>query len=160
MHTEARKFIESKVVRFEPDNVIEFGSRDINGSVRDLFKNHLGIDMMPGQGVDVVADARMYGEPSSFACVVCCELFEHSKDWSAIVKNAYRILRKGGMFLATCAGPDREPHSMFDGGALHEGEYYRNLDRESLEVEFKAAGFMTFTIDEREGQDLYIRAFK
>ena len=38
-------------------SVIEVGSRDVNGNVRDIFPSAIGIDKIEGCGVDVVGDA-------------------------------------------------------------------------------------------------------
>ena len=65
MHAEAYEWIS----RYGTDKsvaVVEFGARDLNGSMRDLFPNadpYRTLDILPGPGVDIVADAGSW-EPA------------------------------------------------------------------------------------------------
>ena len=46
-----------------PTRVIELGSLNVNGGLRHLFPpecDYIGVDLQPGPGVDVVADACTY----------------------------------------------------------------------------------------------------
>ena len=147
MHNAAWAFVAGAV---SPENVtgdvLEVGSRDVNGTVRGLFKNassYLGIDLFPGGGVDQVADGADCDLGRKFDVVVCCEVLEHARRPGAVVANSLRHLRKGGKLVITCAGPTRVPHSN-DGGALRDGEHYRNVYAEDL---FAWA----------PGQDVYVR---
>lgn len=60
---------------FRDVKVLEIGSLNINGSVRDFFTNcqYLGIDIAPGRGVDVVCEGQRYDAPdNSFDQVISC----------------------------------------------------------------------------------------
>ena len=127
--------------------MVELGSRDFNGTVRDLFPSaptYLGVDLAPGAGVDVVADAADWrpppGQPAP-ELVVCCEVLEHTRAASAIVRNAHTLLAPGGRFVVTAASTGRPPHSALDGGPLRAGEYYRNVNRRDLAGWLVGAGF-------------------
>lgn len=138
--------------------VLEFGSRNINGSVRRLFPHateYVGIDTIDGPDVDVVADASTYDVGRTFDVVVCAEVLEHVTDDIAagLCANAYKHLHDGGVFVATMAGPGRMPHSAIDGNQLHPGEFYRNVDQHTLAGWLTAAGFTTFDIDQL-GRDM------
>ena len=66
MHPEARAFVAAAATRLPPGPVVELGARDFNGSVRDLFPGapaYVGVDLAPGAGVDVVADAADWRPP-------------------------------------------------------------------------------------------------
>lgn len=112
-------------------NIIEFGSLDINGSVRSILeplaKSYIGVDVQSGPGVDIVADAAAYSSPEPADMVVCCEVFEHTAVWRDIIYNSYRLLKHGGIFIATAAGEGRHPHSAIDESPIREWEYYANI---------------------------------
>lgn len=138
MHPAAYQFVQdrAKSVSESSIKVLEFGSYNVNGSVRELFPNAtwLGVDSRRGPCVDVVADAATYeGELKSFDLVICCEVFEHTFVWPDIVKNAARHLKPGGLFIGTAAGPGRAPHGC-NGGPFVEGvgEVYANVDPQAL----------------------------
>jgi len=130
MHPAAFSFVASVARRRPPGLVVDIGSRNINGSVRPLFDGspYLGIDLVAGDGVDIVADGATWQPPTAAACVVCCEVLEHTPNADAICRHAFDILTPDGCFIVTAASRGRQPHSGRDGGALADGEYYRNVD--------------------------------
>ena len=134
-----------------PGRVLEFGSRDINGTVRDLFPNadeYLGVDPQEGPGVDLVADAASCDAGlNRWDVVVCTEVLEHAEDAAGIIANAYRHLRADGRFIMTCAAPGRGPHSAIDENPIRDFEFYRNVDGAMLAGWLGAAGFQQWTID-------------
>ena len=85
MHPEARAFTRGQAATCLPRAaLVDLGARDFNGGVRDLFPDaasYVGVDLAPGAGVDVVADApptgAQAGEPPP-ETVVCCEVLEHA----------------------------------------------------------------------------------
>lgn len=90
-------------------DVLEIGSYNVNGSARDVIRHQTwtGLDMRPGPGVDVVADATdlsRYAD-GSFDCVVCCETLEHVKDWQRVVSEAWRVLAMDGVMVITTPAP-------------------------------------------------------
>lgn len=111
--------------------VLEFGSLDINGSIRSIFESHsssyVGVDLQTGPGVDVVCSANEFDTDEEFDIVVSCEVFEHTPLWREIIDNAHRLLRQGGLFIATMAGEGRAPHSAIDGNTPRDCEYYDNV---------------------------------
>ncbi len=133
MHAQVRTFVERWVRPDTDDPVIEIGSRNVNGGLRDLFprspayQTYHGIDIMPGDGVDEVADAATWEPPELADCVICCEVLEHAANWQGIVSKACSWLRPGGRLIVTCAGAGRRPHSAIDGCDLRPDEHYGNL---------------------------------
>ena len=155
MHAEAYAFVQEAVAEFGPfKRVAEFGSRDINGSVRPLFgeAEYIGIDSHEGRGVDLVQDAATWEPSKKVDCVVCCEVFEHTPDWRDLVESAAGALRKGGVLILTMAGPGRSPHSAVDGGPIRPGEHYANIKPDELTAALKGR-FSDVRIDEL-GTDL------
>jgi SAM-dependent methyltransferase len=180
MHEGAYRFIAETVARLEPRrSVIELGSRCVAGwwpysePVRPLFADaleYIGVDVVPGPNVDVVANAAAWQCPDARAVdtVVCTETLEHTPEAEQICRNAWRLLSPGGVFLVTTAGEGRAPHSGFDGGVLRKmacprtglqvDEFYRNVSREELRGWLEPFGF--WLIDTATPGDIYALAVK
>ncbi len=157
MHEAAFQFVASKVEQLGPfDSVIEIGSYDINGSVRPLFQGaeYIGLDMQEGQGVDWVGDAATYEPEKPVDCVVCCETLEHAENWKDLVRKAIEWLDDDGVFLITCAGPGRKPHSAIDGSHnVRDFEHYENLSP----AEIAGTLFPDFLTDEMANLAVQVR---
>lgn len=164
MHDEAKAFIMRTLERLGPrERVVELGSRNVNGSLRMLFAEayYLGVDLRPGPGVMVVADAATYRPPALVDTVVCCEVLEHTASAPKIVENAYGMLVPAGVFIATMATEPRAPHSAEDGGPLADGEYYHNVGAMELYDWMFSSGFRRIAIEENRAHgDLYAVGFK
>ena len=134
MHAAARDFVASVLPTTTDYSVVEVGALDINGGVRDLLpgSNWYGIDVVPGPGVDEVADGATWQPSWDVDIAVCCEVLEHAENWADIVHNMASWLPPGGLLILTAAGPGRAPHSAVDGGILRVGEYYGNIDPNEL----------------------------
>jgi len=141
MHAEAFAFVKQFSNEY-PIDVIEIGSRNINGTVRGLFPNArwTGLDLHPGPDVDVVCDMLDYTPPDSVDLIICCEVLEHAEQWKQMVSRAADWLKPGGRMIITCAGPGRLPHSHIDGCQLRPGEYYGNVSVKELRDSTEADG--------------------
>lgn len=161
MHSEVLSWVAEAIAVYKNEqntkktgvNVLEFGSLDINGSVRGLFSelivqggSYLGVDVQQGPGVDIVADASVYETDVKYDIVVCAEVFEHTALWPKIIRNAKSILVPGGMFIATMAGEGRHPHSAIDENPIRDWEYYKNVTSQMLKEGLDKAGFIDYTI--------------
>jgi hypothetical protein len=135
----------------EPLEVIEFGARDVNGTPRALFPNatlYVTLDVLPGDGVDIVADASTWVPDREYDRVLCFECFEHTAAWPAICRTAFKACRPGGLFIVTTAGPGRPPHSGIDGEfRLHPGEHYANVPAAELERVLVETGWRDVVVD-------------
>jgi SAM-dependent methyltransferase len=85
-------------------NILEVGSRNVNGSVRSLFdqSGYIGIDLEEGPGVDRVMDAHTlvkYAWPPSFDLIIATEVLEHSNKPWLIVDGMHRLLKPSGKLL-------------------------------------------------------------
>ena len=129
-----------------PRRVVEFGSLDVNGNVRALLgeAEYIGVDLLEGPNVDVVANAATYEPPWRPDLVLCLNMLEHTPEAEAIVANAHRILAPSGIFLVDVPGETWPVHSA-DGGPLHEGEWYQAFTIESLWRLLGAFDDTTFT---------------
>ncbi len=135
MHNAVRAWVKEHI----PETVghcVEFGSRDINGGVRDLLPaggTYVGVDVQDGPGVDVVADGATFVPEVAPDLVLCTEVFEHLEGWRDVVANAHTILAAGGLFIATAAGPGRAAHSARRESVPDDVEFYCNVTWEALE---------------------------
>src|SRR5512143_494683 len=163
MHEAAFHWVADNVRKLGPfQSVIEIGSLDMNGSVRPLFDGakYVGLDQQDGPGVDWVGDAEDYEPDGKVDCVVCCETLEHAPNWKKLVKKGMEWLDEDGVFLITCAGPSRKPHSSRDGSIyeIEDWEHYKNISPSELTHEllpdFVTEGTANFGVQVRTlGQD-------
>lgn len=162
MHQPVMEWVGKMLSKLPPrKQVVELGSFNINGSVRPLFGEaaYVGVDIRPGKGVDVVADAATYRPETAPDTVVSCEVLEHTAVAPAIVANAYDMLTPGGVLLITVAMPPRIPHSQIDGNLLKPGEFYENIQPDDLREWLRP--FVDVHIEEHPSRgDLYAIAFK
>ena len=145
-HQSQRDFLhtlKSSLPQFFADSkVLEIGSLDINGSIRDFYTNcdYVGIDIGEGKGVDVVCEGQKYNAPSnSFDQVISCEVMEHNPHWRQTLENMIRLCRPGGLVVMTCASTGRPEHgttrTTIDDSPLTNAagwDYYKNLTAEDF----------------------------
>jgi SAM-dependent methyltransferase len=92
---------------FDPGAVLEIGSRNINGTVRQFFsdaKQYIGIDMESGEGVDIVTDSHnLIYEPDLrhkfFDTIICLETLEHDIDPFETMYQINCMLKHNGFLL-------------------------------------------------------------
>ena len=98
---------------FSNKKVLEVGSLNINGTIRNLFNDcdYIGIDLGEGEGVDVVSPGQDYDAPDETFDVVCStECFEHNPYWVETFTNMIRMVKSGGLVFFTCATTGRPEH--------------------------------------------------
>lgn len=171
----------SKVKDLYPDkfkgvDVLDIGSLDVNGNNRYLFKDYsyTGVDLAPGDNVDVVSKGHEFKSDKHFDLVISTECFEHDREWRATIANCIELLKPGGLFVFTCATTGRPEHGTARSGTHWASpftsitwgeEYYRNLTEEDIKGAFDAYGFdeifskYEFSVNE-ESKDLYFYGIK
>lgn len=93
-----------------PGPILEVGSYQVAGQeeiaeLRPLFpgKEYVGLDIRPGPGVDVVADAEALPQPdASVGTVIAMNTFEHVPRFWRAFEEVHRVLRPDGVLLVTC----------------------------------------------------------
>lgn len=96
--------------------VLEVGSRNVNGSYRGLIEpcaEYLGVDMIGGNGVDVVCDAADLDQATGgrqFDLVVCTEMLEHAERWADVIHNLKAAVKPGGLLVITTRSPGFPKH--------------------------------------------------
>ena len=83
--------------------IIEIGSQNINGSIRELFteyKNYLGVDFVSGNGVDhILADPYQINlESNSADVILTSSCLEHSEMFWLLYLEVIRVLKPNGLF--------------------------------------------------------------
>jgi SAM-dependent methyltransferase len=140
---------------FTGKRVLEVGSLNINGTVRDFFTDcdYTGCDLGKGKGVDIVCAGQHLNFPdNSFDVVLSCECFEHNPAYQETLRNMVRMLKPGGLLFFTCATTGRPEHGTTRTSpkdAPFCGDYYRNLVAEDLDTTGIAGEFSTFNTDLR-----------
>ena len=145
-HSQQRDFFQS-VKNKSPEaftgvEVLEIGSLNINGTVRDFFDStrYIGADVAEGRDVDVVCNGENLDYPdNSFDVAVSAECFEHNPEWVATFRNMWRMSKR--YVMMTCASEGRAEHgtTRSDPGSspLTLGwDYYRNLTEQDFRAEF------------------------
>lgn len=171
MHIQAEQWIIGEFSRLPSGcSVLELGSRDLNGSCREILEFFdigpwFGIDIEDGPKVDLVADAAVYVHPDPVDCVICTEVFEHTPNWREILQRSFDNLRPGGTLLVTMAGPGRTPHSGRSQGSLASDEFYENVDPIDLIAQMKLGLWSDVVVEYHDwglphGGDVYLRAKK
>ncbi|MSR31723.1 MAG: class I SAM-dependent methyltransferase [Gemmataceae bacterium] len=93
-----------------PEPLVEIGARQALGqenfpSLRSLFpgKEYLGIDLQPGQGIDLVGNVEdLPLENETVGSVIALNLFEHVRQFWKGFEEIHRVLRPGGMLFVSC----------------------------------------------------------
>jgi len=171
-HQQQLDFVKA-VSRVYPNNfknakVLEVGSLDINGSVRQFFTDcdYIGIDLGEGKGVDVVCQGQDYNaEDNTFDTCISCECFEHNPEWVATFANMWQMTKPGGLIVMSCATTGRAEHGT-KRTSPHDapfcGDYYRNLTEQDFVEQFdidKMFSTYEFAIG-HETHDLYFYGIK
>lgn len=154
--------------KFKDCKVLDIGSLDINGNNRYLFTDYsyIGLDLGAGLNVDVVRSGHEYTSKTKFNVVISTECLEHDIFWKETLKNAYKLLKKGGILIFTCAAYGREQH-----GVVHANpecspftiNYYGNISKEDVAEVFDFDKlFSNYEILERHDtmHDLYFYGIK
>ena len=121
---------------FTGTKVLEVGSLDINGSIRQFFDalQYIGVDLGEGKGVDLVCKGEELDFPDNFFDVVAsCECFEHNPEWVKTFDNMVRMC--SGLVIMTCATTGRPEHGTrrtSPSDAPFCGDYYRNLTEQDI----------------------------
>lgn len=149
---------------FVSKKVLEVGSLNINGSIRDLFSvcDYLGIDVGEGKGVDLVCQGQeLDHSDQTYDVAISCECFEHNPYWLETFINMHRMTKVGGLVIMSCATTGRPEHgtkrSSPADAPLIEWDYYKNLteddftSRMSMQDMFSTHQFSTNT----GSKDLY-----
>jgi SAM-dependent methyltransferase len=149
--------IQFAAARLKPDevrarDVLEVGSRDVNGSVRSIVQryeptSYVGVDIEEGPGVDEICDAtelvHSFGA-ERFDAVISTELLEHVRDWRTVIDQMKDVLRPGGVVLITTRSKGFGLHGFPDDYWRYEPEdmerIFSDFEIESIESDTRSPG--------------------
>ncbi len=121
---------------FNNCNVLEVGSLNINGTVRNLFTdcNYIGLDLGKGKGVDVVSPVHLY-KHDPFDTIICTEMLEHDQYFEKSLQAMYDLLKPFGLIIITAASTGRKEHGTAKRNQQDSPftSYYKNVTKEMLE---------------------------
>jgi SAM-dependent methyltransferase len=131
---------------FSNKKVLEVGSLNINGTMRDFFNDcdYTGIDVGEGKDVDFVCSGHEYNSPDeTYDVCTSGECFEHNPYWAETFANMVRMTKSGGLVFFTCATTGRPEHGTSRTSpsksplTIGKGwDYYRNLDEDDFRNSF------------------------
>ena len=125
------------------EKVLDVGSRNINGSVRDVLPgvDITGIDFIKCRDVDVVMNAhhilRKFGY-HKFDLVTCCETLEHDDAFWMTVQQMRQVVKPGGYLFISTPGINFFKHD-------YPSDYWRFTEDAYKDVFFK--GWMDVHIE-------------
>lgn len=164
-HPEQQQFIARTRLRFfnrfDHTKVLEVGSYNVNGSVREFFIDpamYIGLDLAPGKDVDVVCHGADYRTDVRFDVVISTECFEHDSRWQDTFANIIRLCESQGLVIFTCAANQRQEHgtprTTPQDSALATS-YYKNLNVIDFEQAFVLSEWFSWYCFEARENDLY-----
>ena len=150
---------------FRKGRVLEVGSLDINGSVRQFFEDcdYTGVDLGEGKGVDLVARGEELDYfDGNFTVCLSCECFEHNPEWAATLRNMIRMSSNLVFFsCATTGRPEHGTRRTSPKDAPFCEDYYRNLTENDVRQEVDLSAFKVYEfISNDKAHDLYFWGIK
>lgn len=150
---------------FVNKKVLEVGSLNINGSIREFFSDcdYTGVDLAPGKDVDFVGRGEDLAFPDRSFDVVCsCECFEHNPEWARTFDNMARMAK--GLVFFSCATTGRPEHGTArttPQDAPFCGDYYQNLKASDFLSKCNIDVFAGYRfLTNKSAQDLYFIGVK
>jgi len=167
----AQKEFFRKVKEKYPDSfhkvaVLDCGSLDVNGTLKDIFTDsvYIGVDIHAGHNVDIVSRIKdLETTDKLFDTIVSGEMLEHDDSWRESLQKMYDLCKAGGLIAISCAGTGRPEHGTRKTGALWgtAPDYYMNLTEDDFREVYKSGMFsdMYFEYNER-AHDQYFYGIK
>jgi hypothetical protein len=116
MHLNNRKWLEDLRTTYPKSfsncSVLEIGSQDVNGSIRDYFTDceYVGVDRVAGNGVDIVANATETQFSTKFDTIAMFSVFEHDLTWQETIKHNLQWLKDDGVMFICFGAEGNLPH--------------------------------------------------
>ena len=145
-HYQQIQFCKILKKNFYKDNkisILEIGSYNVNGSLRDIFNNinkYVGLDLIKGPGVDKVYDGKNMPINECFDLCISCECFEHNPHYLNNFLKMIEFTENDGLVAFTCATIGRAEHGTADSdgevsnspGSMKKWNYYKNLTKKNF----------------------------
>lgn len=123
MRRQSGEFLRKLMEKQEFEKVLEVGSLDVNGNVKEYvtFKNYIGTDMREGRNVEIVINGHNLTdkfEKESFDLVICFDTFEHDDKFWLTLEQMKKVLKTGGYLIIGAPGRNCPQHD-------HPNDYWR-----------------------------------
>ena len=151
-------------------SILEIGSLDVNGSIRNLFdfaSEYIGIDLEKGPNVDLILNGTDIDKLNkSFDIIISCECFEHAKDWKKIFNKMCQISKPNSFVVVSVASTGRVEHGTQRSGNWqspgNKDDYYLNLTKKHFTSNFDLAKIFSnfFFFYNLNSYDLYFVGIK
>jgi len=143
---------------FHGVQVLEMGSLNVNGTIRDLFvePEYTGVDVIAGTDVDIVGTFHEIDFADKRFDVVCSvNSLEHDMHFDKTLPRMYELLRPGGLMFISAAYKWGEhgtrKHTPWASGTTKMkgkwADYYRNLTPADFMRHFKPDMFSWHTLE-------------
>lgn len=176
MHLQQARFVmalrEAMPSLFVNSTVLEIGSYNVNGSIRQYFetpKRYIGVDLIEGPGVDIVSNGAAVSFHEYFDLVISTECFEHAPNFCDIFENMIANSDPtDGVVAFTCATTGRVEHGTRrttpgdSPGTIGIGQdHYRNVVKEDFSKHILGLYFTAWQFFRNdETHDLYFVGFR
>ena len=106
---------------FQGRVVLEFGSKNINGTPRGLFTDcsYIGLNRDEGKDVDVVSRMHEYEPGFEFGTIISTSTLEHDKYVDQSMQRCWDLLAPGGLLVVTTVVPSWGAHNIKEGEDNH-----------------------------------------
>jgi len=112
------KYVSNEFSTYFNEDILEFGSYDINGTISDHFKNkctrYVGVDWRPGPCVDVVGLAHKVNFSYKVKAVLSASMLEHDPYWKESLDNMIEHLKPGGIMVLSWGSARNSLHCFAD----------------------------------------------
>ena len=110
------QYVKRKYNEYFNDEILEVGSYNINGSIKDTFgsdsKKYIGVDWREGPNVDVVSLAHEMKFDHQFNAVLSASMLEHDPYWKDSITNMVNILKQDGILVLTWGAALNQEHCL------------------------------------------------
>ena len=96
------------------NSIVEFGSHNVNGTVRNLFSNYkeyIGVDWRDGPNVDFVSLAHEVPWKDHFDTVISSSLLEHDPYWEKTLVKMVEVMKPNSIIFLSWGGALNPPHN-------------------------------------------------
>jgi SAM-dependent methyltransferase len=172
-HYQQLKFVRNFSEYFVQDknlNILELGSYNYNGTIKNFFPNckYIGVDIVEGPNVDLVYNGKdLNFKQNQFDISISCECFEHNPFWQKNFIDLISFTKPGGFVLITCATLGRPEHGTFRSdldsspGSMQKWNFYKNLSKKDFEKLKLNNYFSDYGIwEDKMSRDLYFLGIK
>jgi SAM-dependent methyltransferase len=171
MHQQQSDFIRKVLDKYPKykteQTILDCGSLDINGNNRkffDNYKSYTGLDVGPGNNVDIISRVHEYKTKKKYSVVISGEMLEHDEYWEQSLQRMINLTKSGGIIILTCATEGRPEHGTTRTSpqdAPYIGDYYKNLTETDFRSVIDTELFLDFAFDvNTEHCDLYFYGIK